>query len=100
MGKVNCWEFMQCGRQAGGPHAGELGPCPASLEEFPDGLNGGARAGRICWMIPGTLCDGEVQGAADRKHVACCFCDFYRHVKEEEGGDFFARIPGRGRAAR
>ena len=27
---ANCWEVKQCGRQPGGPKAGEFGVCPAA----------------------------------------------------------------------
>ncbi len=82
--KKNCWEFKKCGRQAGGEHAGELGVCPASVEQRLDGIHGGKNAGRSCWIIAGTLCKGTVQGTFAQKYLSCELCDFYKTVKEEE----------------
>ena len=31
-----------------------------------------------CWMIPGTLCDGEVQGTAAEKRAMCQSCEVFR----------------------
>jgi len=83
-GKMNCWEFKKCGREAGGENTGELGVCPASLDESSDGVNGGKCAGRICWAIAGTLCDGELQGSFASKLPSCLSCDFFQHVLREE----------------
>jgi hypothetical protein len=71
-----------------------MGICPASLETSLDGLNAGANAGRICWVVPGTLCQGEIQGTAARKEMTCRFCEVYRQIKTEEGAEFFSRVPG------
>lgn len=94
--KQNCWELSQCGRQAGGPHAGQFGVCPACVEAAFNGLNGGTNGGRICWAVAGTFCNGEIQGTAARKELTCRFCDVYRAIREEEGPDFFGKAPGRG----
>jgi hypothetical protein len=64
---MNCWEFMKCGREEGGLHAGELGICPV----YP-------HHGTHCARIAGTLCDGEVQGTFAKKIETCCDCDFYK----------------------
>jgi hypothetical protein len=98
MGKVNCWEFKKCGRQSGGPKVTELGLCPASTEERLDGSNHGARAGRTCWFVAGTLCGGTVQGVFATKLANCRNCEFYQLVSQEEGrdiakaGDLLARL--------
>lgn len=84
MGKVNCWEFMGCGREFKGSHVNEMGICPVPLEKRLDGTNGGKNAGRACWVVAGTLCGGEVQGTYARKFNTCENCDFYRAVKKEE----------------
>ena len=94
MEKPNCWELARCGREPGGPRAGELGVCPATLENSLDGLNAGRNAGRICWVVAGTLCNGEIQGTAARKELTCRFCEVYRCIKKDEGQDFFPRVPG------
>ena len=38
------------------------GVCPAPTRIAVDGTNNGYNAGRICWAIAGTFCEGEVQG--------------------------------------
>ena len=59
MGSVNCWEYMDCFREA---------QCPA----FPNN-------GRVCFSVTGTVCRGEVQGTYQDKIKICReSCDFYR----------------------
>jgi HD-GYP domain-containing protein (c-di-GMP phosphodiesterase class II) len=65
--RMNCWEFMKCGRELGGTKAKEFGVCPA----YPD-------HGRHCARVVGTLCNGEVQGSFARKFGNCRKCPFYR----------------------
>ncbi len=85
MQKTNCWEFMKCGRESGGPNTSSLGICPASVDTSVDGLNGGKNGGRICWTVAGTLCNGKVQGTFAEKRLLCFSCDFFIKVKDEEG---------------
>jgi hypothetical protein len=85
MKKKNCWEFKKCGRERGGDREKELGCCPAALEPALDSLHGGKNAGRACWVIAGTLCEGMVQGSFAKKHLGCTACDFYQLVEKEEG---------------
>ncbi|MBC8413316.1 MAG: hypothetical protein ISR96_08935 [Nitrospira sp.] len=85
MSKINCWEFKKCGREPGGEHAGSKGVCPAALDETSEGTNSGKCAGRICWSIAGTFCDGIVQGDYAKKEVSCISCNFFLLVREEEG---------------
>lgn len=63
---MNCWEFKNCGREAGGAKARELGVCPA----YPN-------QGTNCARIAGTLCGGKVQGTFAMKVANCMKCDFY-----------------------
>jgi hypothetical protein len=51
-----------------------------------DGVNGGKNGGRVCWIITDSACDGDVQVTFHHKLETCAACDFYRTVKEEEGG--------------
>ncbi len=81
--KLNCWEFKKCGREPGGENF-LLGSCPAAKEAALDGVHGGKNAGRACWIIAGTLCDGAVQGTFARKYEHCEKCDFYNRVWHEE----------------
>jgi signal transduction histidine kinase len=84
----NCWEFKKCGRELGGQHVKEYGVCPASTFEDADGINRGKLAGRICWGVAGTLCGGRAQGIHAHDQPSCLQCDFYAHVREEEGQNF------------
>lgn len=83
--KQNCWEVKQCGRDPGGRHAETLGVCPAAVDRQSDGLNDGINAGRYCWRVAGTLCDGEVQGLFAEKSLTCCRCEFFLQIVREEG---------------
>jgi hypothetical protein len=56
-----------------------------------DGENDGRFAGRCCWLVAGTLCDGEVQGTYAKKLKNCARCDFYHQVREEEAKLFTVR---------
>jgi tRNA A-37 threonylcarbamoyl transferase component Bud32 len=86
--KRNCWQVMACGREPGGKQAAQKGICPAAADQTYDGINSGRFAGRICWAVTETLCNGEVQGSYSEKRAACRNCDFYQMVQEEE------KIPG------
>jgi hypothetical protein len=88
--RLNCWEFIKCGREVGGAKAQELGVCPA----YPDhgrhcAKNSVVRMarsvcpaypdhGRHCARLVGTLCGGEVQGSFARKFGNCWKCPFFR----------------------
>ncbi|MCZ7401955.1 MAG: hypothetical protein O8C61_07015 [Candidatus Methanoperedens sp.] len=82
--KVNCWEFMNCGREIGGEKVDTLGLCPTLLEMSADGLNRGTAGGRICWAVSGTFCRKNVEGYFARKIVSCESCYFFQIVREEE----------------
>jgi signal transduction histidine kinase len=82
---VNCWEFKKCGRQPGGNKVAELGVCRAAVESRCDGMNQGQNAGRVCWLVAGTLCGGAIQGSFAHKLSSCQECKFYQQVREEEG---------------
>ncbi len=83
--KLNCWEFKKCGREPGATNARKLGTCPAATDERLDGIHGGKNAGRACWVVAGTFCEGEPQGAFVDKYGSCTQCDFYDLVVKEEG---------------
>lgn len=84
----NCWEYKKCGRQPEGDKSGELGVCPATIEEKADNINRGTNGGRSCWAIAGTLCKGMVQGTYALKMLNCMQCDFYQKVVSEERWEF------------
>lgn len=88
MQKKNCWEVMQCGREPGGKKAQELGVCSVATDERLNGIHSGKKAGRACWVIAGTFCDGVVQGTFAQKYRDCTKCEFYRQVMKEEGSGY------------
>jgi hypothetical protein len=92
MPKLNCWEFKKCGREPGGENVTGHGVCPAATNERLDGVHRGKKAGRVCWIIAGTMCGGEIQGTFAGKYKDCRECDFYQRVKEEEGSMFLVTI--------
>lgn len=86
--KINCWEYRRCGREPYGKNVMTLGVCPAAKESKLHGVHGGINAGRSCWVVPGTLCNGEIQGPFAQKYDTCKDCDFYQMVHEENLEDF------------
>lgn len=88
MAKQNCWEFKNCGKDLYGNNKGKSGTCPVSLEKRLHGTHGGVNAGRACWIVGGTLCEGKKMGRFAQKFEACSICDFYKKVKSEEAADF------------
>lgn len=92
----NCWEAMRCGREPGGAKVHEHGVCPAAAETSCDGINGGKNAGRLCWAISGSLCEGARQGTFAQKLPGCLLCRFLQSVRKEQGWrDFVLLKPGR-----
>ncbi len=87
MKKLNCWEFKRCGRERGGAKTHELGICPAAMETKLNGIHGGINAGRACWVVGMTMCDGVLQGSFAKKYDICVECDFFKKIKEEERSD-------------
>jgi protein phosphatase len=83
--KINCWEYMKCGRHPGGDKVDKLGLCPAAIDPIYDGFNQGDSAGRACWIVSGTFCDGKIQGSFADKQDSCKNCAFYKKIHAEEG---------------
>ncbi len=81
----NCWEYKRCGREPGGNKVKEQGICPATIAKGLDGVNRGKNAGRACWVVADTFCEGEIQGMFVNKYASCTKCDFYQLVEKEEG---------------
>lgn len=94
--RLNCWQDKRCGCEPGGAQAERRGVCPAAVDTTCNGINGGRNAGRFCWTVPETLCDGEVQGTFEEKIAGCHQCSFFRRVKYEEGGHLQVFKPGMG----
>ncbi|MDO8488581.1 MAG: hypothetical protein Q7S42_00500 [Candidatus Omnitrophota bacterium] len=84
MKKLNCWEFMKCGREIGGINVAEAGVCPVVVETKANGIHGGINAGRCCWVVAGNLCEGTGKGAFVDNFQSCVQCPFYGLVTREE----------------
>ncbi len=84
MERLNCWEFMKCGREPKGSRIAELGLCPAATFTVTDGFNSGKNGGRVCWEVAGTFCIEKIKGTFARNHTSCSSCDFFRKVQDEE----------------
>jgi hypothetical protein len=57
-----------------------------------DSVHGGIHAGRACWVIDGTMCDGIVQGSFAQRIKNCAPCDLYKSVKAEEGAELISTM--------
>jgi len=88
MEALNCWEVMNCGREPGGRNTADTGACPAAVNARMDGVHRGKNAGRVCWIVAGTMCGGEPSGTFASKLKDCRDCDFYHLVKKQEGENF------------
>ena len=74
--KINCWEYMKCGR---GPEQ-ENDICPAASDPSFDGMNDGINAGRSCWLVAGTACKGSASGSFAKEFGNCRKCEFFKRV--------------------
>ncbi len=83
--KLNCWEFMKCGKGASGNGNGKHRSCPIAADTSANTLNGGVNGGRICWIIAETCCNGEVQCSNLHRKSSCFSCEFRYKVSAEEG---------------
>lgn len=82
---LNCWEYMLCGREPGGSSVDEFGVCPSAVDERFDGIHGGDKAGRTCWVVAGSVRKENIQCLFAKDKKNCGMCDFYRIVKREQG---------------
>ncbi len=62
-GLKNCWKIKSCGKDM-------REGCPAW----------GFRAGKMCWFINGTICEGKPQGSWKKKMEMCRKCKMLRHI--------------------
>ena len=65
MERTKCWEFFNC-------TSAKERRCPV----YP-------AHGRMCWLIAGTMCRGQVQGEYAQKIQDCRKCEFYKTVLAE-----------------
>ena len=85
MKKMNCWEYTKCGYELGGANSLKHGVCPCAMEARLNGAHHGKSAGRACWVVPKTFCNGARQGTFADKYGMCVKCGFYLQVRQEEG---------------
>ncbi len=83
--KLNCWEFMNCGRGPNAKDKEKCKSCPVVANTVLDGFNQGRNAGRACWLVAGTFCKGKVSGSYAEKINSCRECEFYKSVHATEG---------------
>ncbi len=83
--KKNCWEFKKCGLDAWNMKGSS---CPVLNEARLHGTHEGTNAGRACWVVQGTQCNGKVQGTFAQKYMTCSRCDFYQEVQKQESQKF------------
>ena len=76
--KLNCWDFKKCCKETDNGGKGSNNVCPVKKEFIADGLNGGIKGGRICWVIMDSHCKKKAQ-------TACFQCEFHFKVIAEEG---------------
>jgi hypothetical protein len=89
--KQNCWEVRNC-RMMIETSDQRTSLCPAIIYEELDGVHGGLNAGRMCWAVDGTYCNGGIQGSSEQKMDECRACGFFRSVANEEGEAFSGSI--------
>lgn len=82
---------MKCGRDCGAGPVVNGKSCPIFSETRLNGIHGGKNAGRACWVVAGTKCNGDTQGQFASKLGKCVMCDFYKLVRSEEKENF--RLP-------
>ncbi len=83
--KLNCWEFMKCGKGPSVNGNGKPCRCPVASEMSADSLNEGINGGRICWIIAETCGNGEVKCSNMHRKSSCFSCEFRYKVSAEEG---------------
>lgn len=88
MAKLNCWEFMNCGKGPDEHYKEGESPCPAATASEADGIHDGMNGGRSCWVITGTHCQSLNDGRPSDKFSQCVECAFYNLVISEEGENF------------
>lgn len=86
--KMNCWEYMKCGRELGGFNVEKGNECIASIATMADGVNGGKNAGRCCWAVAGSLTMGKPLCVKANEYNDCLLCLFFKKVEDEEDRNF------------
>jgi hypothetical protein len=102
--RINCWEFMQCGKGPGGNGNSESALCPVARQSIAGGFNHGFNGGRICWLIADRQCNETLVCSPEQDSRSCDSCEFHARVKSEEGlrdicrnvGDFIIETANHG----
>ncbi len=77
MALPNCWQIMECGREADGAQVATHGECHAFTQQM----------GHSCWIVAGTLCCDKVQGTFAQKEPSCVLCQVYQRYGRAMGDD-------------
>ena len=85
MNKINCWDYMKCGKGPGGEKTDKCATCPVASETLANGLNGGLNGGRICWIIAENNCIEDLKCSNLHHKSSCYSCEFRYKVTMEEG---------------
>lgn len=85
MSKLNCWEFIKCGKGPLGNGINKSDICPVAVETSANALNGGVNGGRICWVIAENCSNAEVKCSKLHRKDFCFSCEFRYKVTLEEG---------------
>lgn len=83
--KLNCWEFMKCGKEKGGLRSQGNSACPVAADAAAAGLNDGSNGGRLCWVVADACCRQSVQCSTSHHESSCYSCPFRSRVLHEEG---------------
>lgn len=86
--KINCWDYIDCGRELSGAQVQDLGVCRVLRYKAYHRVNGGYMGGRSCWQIVGTFPEGKIRCSHALELGDCTLCEFFKLVKKEEGADF------------
>jgi len=92
--RLNCWEFMKCGKGPEGNGKSESAPCPVASNSEASGFNNGVNGGRICWLIADRQCNETLVCSPEQDSLSCDSCDFHALVKSEEGLNDICRNVG------
>jgi hypothetical protein len=85
MSKMNCWEFMKCGKHVENGKTDRSDVCPVAIEKTANGLNGGVNGGRICWIVADMCCRRWMPCQDNKRNDPCFSCEFRFKVMAEEG---------------
>ena len=71
---INCWEYKKCGQEKLDDR--DKNKCPVvKLADF--------GAGKVCWLIHASRCDGKLQGGAGSKYMDCKKCSFFKKMHQK-----------------